>query len=101
MASHRASAANGTHTGPEKSYYEQQRELLVTEIAQVRPVIPRIHAHGFRKTQRLSFWQFPVLIVPSEPGNRASEYQQAKSLSRGSHPSRQRIRARGVAMEPL
>ncbi len=36
MANNRASTANGTHTAPEKSYYEQQRELLITEIAQVR-----------------------------------------------------------------
>ncbi|KAF2829165.1 hypothetical protein CC86DRAFT_403816 [Ophiobolus disseminans] len=34
MATNRASAANGTHSRPEKSYYEQQREILVTEIAQ-------------------------------------------------------------------
>ncbi|KAF1846773.1 uncharacterized protein K460DRAFT_282830 [Cucurbitaria berberidis CBS 394.84] len=30
----RASTANGTPAAPEKSYYEQQREMLVTEIAQ-------------------------------------------------------------------
>lgn len=35
MAANRASAANGTNAVPERSYYEQQRELLVTEIAQV------------------------------------------------------------------
>jgi DASH complex subunit DAD1 len=35
MATNRAQATNGTHAAPEKSYYEQQREMLVTEIAQV------------------------------------------------------------------
>ncbi|KAH7398233.1 DASH complex subunit Dad1-domain-containing protein [Pyrenochaeta sp. MPI-SDFR-AT-0127] len=39
MATNRASAANGTHTGSEKSYYEQQRELLVTEIAQSLEIV--------------------------------------------------------------
>ena len=36
MATNRASTANGTAAPPEKSYYEQQREMLVSEIAQVR-----------------------------------------------------------------
>lgn len=36
MATNRASTANGNHATPEKSYYEQQREMLITEIAQVR-----------------------------------------------------------------
>ncbi|KAF2129278.1 hypothetical protein P153DRAFT_431264 [Dothidotthia symphoricarpi CBS 119687] len=34
MATNRASTANGGNAAPEKSYFEQQRELLVTEIAQ-------------------------------------------------------------------
>ena len=37
---HRGSTTNGTHPSshmPEKTYFEQQRELLVGEIAQVRP----------------------------------------------------------------
>jgi DASH complex subunit DAD1 len=36
MSTNRAPTANGANTAPEKSYYEQQREMLVTEIAQVR-----------------------------------------------------------------
>jgi hypothetical protein len=35
MSTNRASTANGTSNGPEKTYFEQQREMLVTEIAQV------------------------------------------------------------------
>lgn len=34
MAANRASTTNGAQGAPERSYYEQQRELLVTEIAQ-------------------------------------------------------------------
>ncbi|OAL54274.1 hypothetical protein IQ07DRAFT_583571 [Pyrenochaeta sp. DS3sAY3a] len=34
MATNRASTANGNHAAPEKTYYEQQREMLITEIAQ-------------------------------------------------------------------
>ncbi|KAF2026420.1 hypothetical protein EK21DRAFT_74295 [Setomelanomma holmii] len=36
MATNRASTTNGTQNGLDKSYYEQQREILVTEIAQAR-----------------------------------------------------------------
>ncbi|KAI8942479.1 hypothetical protein NX059_000546 [Plenodomus lindquistii] len=39
MATNRASTANGLVAAPEKSYYEQQRELLVTEIAQSLEVV--------------------------------------------------------------
>ena len=42
MATNRASTTNGTQNGPEKSYYEQQREMLVTEIAQVSRYLPPI-----------------------------------------------------------
>ncbi|OAL03966.1 hypothetical protein IQ06DRAFT_196632, partial [Phaeosphaeriaceae sp. SRC1lsM3a] len=34
MSTNRASTLNGGSTGPEKTYFEQQREMLVTEIAQ-------------------------------------------------------------------
>jgi len=44
MAANRASTANGPGAAPERSYYEQQRELLVTEIAQVTLVLS---IHGF------------------------------------------------------
>jgi DASH complex subunit DAD1 len=48
MATNRASAAHAAQAGPEKSYFEQQRELLVSEIAQVnslpRPVsLAQVH----------------------------------------------------------
>jgi DASH complex subunit DAD1 len=35
MATNRASTTNGAASAPEKTYFEQQREMLVTEIAQV------------------------------------------------------------------
>jgi hypothetical protein len=35
MATNRASTAHAAQAGPEKPYFEQQRELLVSEIAQV------------------------------------------------------------------
>jgi hypothetical protein len=35
MAANRASTTNGAANAPEKTYFEQQREMLVTEIAQV------------------------------------------------------------------
>ena len=41
MSTNRASTANGAQPAPEKTYFEQQREMLVGEIAQVRPP-PRI-----------------------------------------------------------
>ncbi|KAG9203922.1 hypothetical protein G6514_002083 [Epicoccum nigrum] len=34
MSTNRASTANGAHPAPEKTYFEQQREMLVGEIAQ-------------------------------------------------------------------
>nr|GFD55616.1 hypothetical protein [Tanacetum cinerariifolium] len=34
MSTNRASTANGAQPAPEKTYFEQQRELLVGEIAQ-------------------------------------------------------------------
>ena len=37
MSTNRASTANGAHPAPEKTYFEQQREMLVGEIAQVNP----------------------------------------------------------------
>jgi DASH complex subunit DAD1 len=37
MATNRAQPTNRAHNAPEKSYFDQQREMLVTEIAQVRP----------------------------------------------------------------
>ncbi|KAF2855619.1 hypothetical protein T440DRAFT_464019 [Plenodomus tracheiphilus IPT5] len=39
MAANRASTVNGTGAVPERSYYEQQRELLVSEIAQSLEVV--------------------------------------------------------------
>ncbi|CBX93765.1 hypothetical protein IAQ61_003652 [Plenodomus lingam] len=39
MAANRASIANGANSAPERSYYEQQRELLVTEIAQSLEIV--------------------------------------------------------------
>jgi hypothetical protein len=35
MATNRASTANAAQAEPEKPYFEQQREILVSEIAQV------------------------------------------------------------------
>ncbi|KAH3906760.1 hypothetical protein HBI56_062710 [Parastagonospora nodorum] len=34
MSTNRASTTNGAQNGQEKTYFEQQREMLVTEIAQ-------------------------------------------------------------------
>jgi hypothetical protein len=44
MSTNRASTANGAQPAPEKTYFEQQRELLVSEIAQVNPP-PRISSY--------------------------------------------------------
>jgi DASH complex subunit DAD1 len=38
MSTNRASTTNGTSNGQDKTYFESQREILVTEIAQVRPL---------------------------------------------------------------
>jgi DASH complex subunit DAD1 len=35
MSTNRTSTANGTGNGSQKTYFDQQREMLVTEIAQV------------------------------------------------------------------
>jgi hypothetical protein len=39
MSTNRASTTNGAQNGQEKTYFEQQREMLVTEIAQVRTLV--------------------------------------------------------------
>jgi DASH complex subunit DAD1 len=41
MATNRASTTNGAAHAPEKTYFDQQREILVTEIAQACPSQPQ------------------------------------------------------------
>ena len=52
MSTNRVSTANGAQPAPEKTYFEQQREMLVGEIAQVNPP-PRIsNRHRYMLLQR-------------------------------------------------
>ena len=59
MATNRTSTANGTHVAPEKSYYEQQRELLVTEIAQVGLPRTAFEMRSYSATTRRLRAEFP------------------------------------------
>jgi DASH complex subunit DAD1 len=66
MATNRA-PANGTHNGPEKSYYEQQRELLVTEIAQVRLLYnPWIHPVRLEVLQEDTVNHSTYVLTPTQ-----------------------------------
>lgn len=92
MSTNRASTANGAQPAPEKTYFEQQREMLVGEIAQVS------------MPARLLAAPSPAPCHPNttpESRARPAKHQQAKPLPGRSHPSRHRVRARGIAMEPL
>lgn len=55
MSTNRASAANGAQSAPEKTYFEQQRELLVGEIAQVNPP-PRTSSYTPLHTAVNALW---------------------------------------------
>lgn len=91
-------STNGQDAAPPKTYYEQQREMLVTEIAQVRATEPI--------TERIAVSQFnsPNHVHPNkvpESGSCPAKHQQVEPFARGGHVGRERIRARRVALEPL
>lgn len=58
MSTSRVSALNGGNNGPEKTYFEQQREMLVTDIAQVRLVPCYINSK-----HRLTLYQQSLELV--------------------------------------
>lgn len=86
-------STNGQEAAAPKTYYEQQREMLVTEIAQVRPMLRPAHRHC-GPPMSLQQSSACMLTMIAEPRSRLAKYQQTQPLARRSHVGRQRIRAR-------
>ena len=76
MSTNRASTANGAQSAPEKTYFEQQRELLVGEIAQVNTPPHISHTPLYTAVHRFAVKSSIILTFVAEPRTCPPKHQQ-------------------------